>query len=40
MGETRKIAAIVIADVARLQPGSRGLRRIAHCRGCGGCAAI
>ena len=39
MGETRKIAAILVADIvgySRLA----GRMRIAHCRGSGGCAAI
>ena len=39
MGETRKIAAILVADIVGYSD-SRGRMRIAHCRGCEGCEAI
>jgi hypothetical protein len=39
MSETRKIAAILVADVVGYS-GLRARTRIAPCRGCEGCAAI
>ena len=39
MSETRKIAAILVADVVGY-PGWRAQTRMARCRGSGHCAAI